>query len=289
MTVVLFHSGRSLPVFLKDSLQQLRLFNPDITVYFLTDTQHLTNPIFALHNILVVDKQKYISEDIQTFEVLYGRGKDDFWTITTTRLMYIANFIQEQNLHDVYHLENDVLLYTDIKNINPLFTKLYKNMAITVGGPDKCMTGFLFIKRPSALRDMVGFFIKLLKSNTIHNIRKQYGMDMVNEMTLIRVYSRDHPNLLEFLPILPFGDFAENFSAFNSIFDPASWGQYVGGTTDGVPGAKPDDHYIGVLLRQNLDYTVVWHKGIPYFKYDGHEVKINNLHIHSKNLYKYLS
>lgn len=289
----MFHSGKSLPVFLKDTFKQLRLFNPSVTVYFITDREYLIDPVFALHNIQVVDKQEYISEDIQTFCVLYRRGKDDFWTITTTRLMYIANFIKEQNIHDVYHLENDVLLYTDIEKLNTTFTKTYTDLAITVGGPDKCMTGFLFIKRPQALKHMTDFFIKLLKSNTIHNIRKQYGMDMVNEMTLMRVYSKDNPNLLRFLPILPFGDFAENYSSFNSIFDPASWGQYVGGTLDGIPGAKPDDHYIGLLLRKHLEYTVIWkqeEKGrVPYFKFDGQEVRINNLHIHSKNLHLYLS
>jgi hypothetical protein len=293
MDIVMFHSGKSLPVFLKDTFSQLRLFNPTTTVYFITDREHLADPVFTLNSINVVDKQKYISDDIQTFCVLYGRGKDNFWTITTTRLMYIANFIKEQNLHDVYHLENDVLLYTDISEFNFQFTKLYTDLAITVGGPDKCMTGFLFIKRPQALQHMVGFFIKLLKSSTIHIIRKQYGMDMVNEMTLMRVYSREYPNLLKFLPILPFGDFAENYNMFNSIFDPASWGQYVGGTLDGVPGAKPDDHYIGLLLREHLEYTVIWkqeEKGrVPYFKFDGQEVRINNLHIHSKNLHLYLS
>jgi len=289
MDVVMFHSGKSLPVFLKDTFKQLRLFNPTVTVYFITDRAHLADPVFTLHNINVVDKQKYISEDIQTFCVLYGRGKDDFWTITTTRLMYIANFIKEQNIHNVYHLENDVLLYTDIAELNHQFTKLYADLAITVGGPDKCMTGVLFIKKPSALSHMTNYFIKLLKSETIRNIRKQYGMDMVNEMTLMRVYSKEYPNLLKFLPILPFGDFAENYRAFNSIFDPASWGQYVGGTLDGVPGAKPDDHYIGLLLREHPEYDVIWKKGIPYFKFDGQEVKINNLHIHSKNLHLYLS
>jgi hypothetical protein len=207
--------------------------------------------------------------------------------------MYIANFISEQNIHDVYHLENDVLLYTDIEKLNSSFTKLYSNLAITVGGPDKCMTGFMFIKKPLALQSMIAFFIKLLKSGSIHNIKKQYGMDMVNEMTLMRVYSKGYPNLLKFLPILPFGDFADNYNSFDSIFDPASWGQYVGGTLDGVPGAKPNDHYIGLLLREHLEYTVIWKqkdKGrVPYFKFNGQEVKINNLHIHSKNLHLYLS
>jgi hypothetical protein len=116
---------------------------------------------------------------------------------------------------------------------------------------------------------------------------------MVNEMTLMRIYSKEYPELMKFLPILPFGDYSENYDEFNSLFDPASYGQYVGGTMNGVPGAKPQDHYIGRLLEQHPDYTVVWKQEkqgrVPYFKYDGQEVKINNLHIHSKNLNLYVS
>lgn len=293
MNIVMFHSGKSLPVFLGDCLKQLRLFNPDIPVYFLINREHLTNPVFNLYNITTVDMSKYVSNDVYTFDALYGRGRDDFWTITTTRLMYVENFIFSNSMQDVYHFENDVLLYADIKKMHPVFVKLYKDLAITVGGPDKCMTGFMFIKRALPLRRMTYFFVQLLKSNSIHKIRKQYKVDMVNEMTLMRIYSKEYPELMKFLPILPFGDYSENYDEFNSVFDPASYGQYVGGTMNGVPGAKPQDHYIGRLLEQHPDYTVVWKQEkqgrVPYFKYDGQEVKINNLHIHSKNLNLYVS
>ena len=109
----------------------------------------------------------------------------------------------------------------------------------------------------------------------------------------MRAYSKDHSDRMIPLPTLPFGDWSLNFDLFNSIFDPASWGQFVGGTPSDPAGAKPDDHYIGLLLREKPDYTVTWKSGccglVPYFKYDEKEVKINNLHIHSKNLSKFLS
>lgn len=293
MNIVMFHSGELLPIYLKDNFQQLRLFNPDIPVYFITDSFHMPNPVFSAYNIIVDDMSKYISRDIYNFEVLYGRGKADFWTITTTRLMYIENFMFSNKMHDVCHFENDVLIYTDIKKLKPLLTKLYKDLAITVGGPDKCMTGFLFIKKPEALRRMTYFFVELLRQNGVHKVKKQYGMDMVNEMTLMRAYSKEYPDMLRFLPSLPFGEYSENYDKFDSIFDPASWGQFVGGTLDGRPGAKPGDHYIGCLLKDNPEYTVKWvtenNRKIPYFQYNGSMVRINNLHIHSKQLNKYIS
>ncbi len=293
MTVVMFHSGNSLPVFLEYTFKQFRLFNPTVDVYFLTDKAWLSSPVFHLYNIHAVDKMKYESNDIHTFEVLYGRGESDFWTITTTRLMYIANFLREKNIHDAYHFENDVLLYLSLEEVNSIFTNTYKDLAITFGGPDKIMTGFMFIKNPKALSHLTTFILNLLHQYKLRDIRRQYKMDMVNEMTLMRVYSKEYPERIISLPTIPFGDWSKGFDLFNSIFDPASWGQYVGGTPEGIPGVKPEDHYIGQLLRERLDYTVIWKNGdckkTPYFRYDGKEVKINNLHIHSKNLHLYMS
>jgi hypothetical protein len=288
----MFHSGKSLPSFLECNFSQLRLFNPDIEVYFLTDRIHFDAAIFNTYNIQLVDKDKYLTDDIYTFQTLFGRGENDFWTITTTRLIYIANFLKEKNLHDVLHFENDVLIYTDLNKIQQTCSMLYKSLAITVGGPDKAMTGMMFIKSPKALSHFTFYILNLLKKFRVKDIKKQYGMDMVNEMTLLRIYMKEYPELLVTLPIMPFGEYSSHYDKFNSIFDPASWGQYVGGTLDGIPGAKPDDHYIGLLLRECPEYDVVWRwddekRKIPYFRFNKQEVKINNLHIHSKNLHLY--
>lgn len=289
MDVVMFHSGKELPAFLEDCLRQFCHFNPFSDIYFLTDNMHLGNSVFSKYEVDVRNKDDYYSENITRFKVLYGRGADDFWTITSTRLFYIANFLKEEELKDICLFENDVLIYEDLSKYDSLFPQLYKNLAITVGGQDKCMTGFMFIKNAESLLHMINFFMNMLKTTPVKEVKRRYGMDMVNEMTLMRVYSKEYPERMQLLPILPSGEFSENFSVFNSVFDPASWGQFVGGTLSEGPGAMPQDHYIGRLLKEHPDYTVIWKEGIPYFKYDEQEVKINNLHIHSKNLSKYMS
>ena len=293
MTIILFHSGNTFPPFIGDCLKQLRLYHKNIPIHFLTDHRWVLQHVFVENDIFVIDKDKYFSEDINIFEMLYTRGKDDFWTITSTRLFYLKEYITKMRLENVYHLENDVLLYHSLWDLNPVFRSLYQNIAITFGGPNKAMTGLMFIRKPSALAHLTDFILNLMKTRRLNDIKRDYDMDMVNEMTLMRAYSKEYPERMIPLPTLPFGDWSLNYDKFNSIFDPASWGQYVGGTQSDPPGAKPDDHYIGLLLRQHPEYDVVWHeekKGkVPYFKYDGQEIKINNLHIHSKNLHLYTS
>lgn len=291
MDTVMFHTGE-FPSFLEYTFRQFRLFNPSVNVYFLTDRRHTDNPIFKKYCILAVDKDLFYSDKIRQFELLFNYGKENFWTVTATRLIYIENFMTDMNLTDVYHLENDVLIYCDLKEHDYKFRSLYKNMAITIGGEIVAMTGFLYINNYKALSRMTQYFINMLKKLGVGGILNKYHIPMVNEMFLMRQYGLDYPQYLRNLPTMPFGEFSENYSEFNSLFDPASYGQLVGGTRTEGPGAKPQDHYIGRWLTANPQYGIIWKEEnglkIPYLNYDN-RIKINNLHIHSKNLSKYMS
>jgi len=295
MDVVLFHSGKELPVYLEYTFKQFRMFNPDVTVYFLTDTGVLTDAVFSKYNVVALDKDLFYSDKVKQYNDLAFYPADQFWTITTTRLTYIENFLKAYNLTDVYHFENDILLYYDLEEHHDRFQKLYEHMAITPGGPDRNMTGLLFIRNWESLALMTKFFIDMVSFYKEDELRAKYKTDMVHEMSLMKMYEIERgTEYLSYLPILPFGEFSYFYELFNSIFDPASWGQFVGGTTAGIPGAKALDHYIGQVLTDHPEYDVIWKKDdkdrkIPYFKYDDNEVKINNLHIHSKNLHKYMS
>ena len=294
----MFHSGSDLPDWIECCFKQFRLFNPDVTIHFITDAILLEDPLFKEYDILSYNKDLYYNEKEAEFEKMFNWPKG-FWTITTTRFMYIENFLKEHDLKDVYHFENDILVYFDLSKHHATFLRLYKYMAITPGGRDRNMTGFMFIKNWKALASMTAFFINIIRVHGLPKLREIYDTDMVHEMSLMRMYELTMGlRRLSYLPILPFGEHARNYDDFDSVFDPASWGQYVGGTAEGIPGAKPTNLYISQLLIANPDYTVVWkrdkeERNIPYFryndKYDDHEIMINNLHIHSKNLHKYMS
>ncbi len=294
INLVMFHSGYSLPDFLEYTFHQIRLFNSAINVYFLTDSALLNDIVFKKYNIISLDKNEFYSDKIKKFESCFNYSSNDFWTLAATRLIYIENFLNAYNLEDVYHFENDILLYYNLDIHHDKFKMYYKNIAITTGGPDKSMTGFMFIKNHKSMSMMTDFFVDTLQTYGIYGTMRKYPMDMVNEMSLMKFYGVEKGNeYIQNLPILPFGDYSEHFEDFNSIFDPASWGQFVGGTRVEGPGAKPQDHYIGVLLKNNPKWNVVWQKNndlsVPYFDKDGELFKINNLHIHSKNLKNYIS
>ena len=75
---------------------------------------------------------------------------------------------------------------------------------------------------------------------------------MTNEMVLLLIYSKEFgKDYLDYFPILPYGEYSYNYKHFKSIFDPASYGQYVGGSRTEGPGAKWSVHYIGQEFINN--------------------------------------
>jgi hypothetical protein len=292
MDLIMFHSGEQLPEYLKYTFKQFRLFNPDVKVHFLTDKIFLKNEIFKTYNINAVDKDYYYSRKIEEIQNCFTRKANDFWMITITRLIYFENYINQHSLENVYHFENDVLIYHTLEEHDEQFKRLFPYLAITIGGNDKAMTGFMFIKNVIGISLMTRYFISILKKYGEKGIIKHYGVDMVHEMSLMRIYNKDKGE--KYLSSLPSLLTSLYFPEFLSLYDPAAFGQYVGGTRNEGPGAKPTDHYISQLMIEHPEYDVIWEKDeknrkIPYFDMRNFKTKINNLHIHSKNLHLYVS
>lgn len=300
MNVVLVHIGATgpfidstaLPSYLGDCIRQYSLFN-ESKLYVLTDRENIEG-LQDYEQVIPVPLEDYYSDKIPQLCALYNYPERNFWTVSITRFVYLENFLRENNLQHVYHFENDILIYFDISKFHHLFKQLYSNIAITPGGLMKTMTGFMYIDNYRSLGHMMDFFIDVLTKLGTAGECEQYKFDMTHEMSLMWAYNREWgPRHMAYLPILPFGAFSQNFDKFNAIFDPASWGQLVGGTRWEGPGARLADSYVGQVLKAHPQYDVAWktegNLKIPYFGYDGNLVKINNLHIHSKNLSPYTS
>ncbi len=299
MTVVLLHQGCTGPYiystdppdYLNECLKQYSTFNEG-KIYVLTDRDNLIK-LEKYPQVITAALEDYHSEKVDRLHTVYNHPQNDFWMVALTRFVYLEEFMRLNKLRHVYHLENDVLIYFNISEYHETFKQLYKNLAITSGGPDKCMTGFMYIDNWQALARMTDFFIGILARLSENEIRSIYGCDMVHEMSLMAAYRRESPDHMACLPTLPFGNFSQHFDKFNAVFDPATYGQFVGGSRTEGPGIIPADHYIGRLLEENPEYGVEWlvEDGlkVPYFNFGSGRVKINNLHIHSKNLSSYVS
>ena len=304
--IILTHIGDSLPNYLEDCLKQLRIFNPDIDVVILCNRVNLDNDILKRHNIGSYPIEDIHTDSINRFIGLFGRGSTnshlsnivygsgDYWCVTATRLFYLYEYAKKFNISDFFHFENDVLIYENLNNLLGKFKTLYPGkIAVTRGGYNKIMTGFTYISSSDVLGLVLDHMVGTLNSS-VNLLMGKYNIDMVNEMALLHIFQIDNPTIMCNLPILPIGTYSENFQNFESVFDPASYGQFVGGTPGNpIPGAKPPDHYIGQEMMSDPSMSVSFMDvnglKIPYLLYRDSIIKINNLHIHSKELKKYLS
>jgi hypothetical protein len=87
--------------------------------------------------------------------------------------------------------------------------------------------------------------------------------------------------------------FCNHFEKFHSIFDAAAIGQYLGGTDPWHGHSNPG--FINESCVFNpTNFKFLWKKDeqgrkIPIIEYQNQQWKINNLHIHSKNLSQFKS
>jgi len=296
LEIVLTHIGpTSLPDYVSVTIGQIRRFNMDVVITFIANEDNLNRVGRVDSDVNLVDERSVRSARVSEMLLLLKRREDDFWGVTTSRILYVEEYMRVFNKENIIHFENDVLLYFDLRVHWDAMLE-FKSLAITKGGVNQIMTGFFYIKSYFSLKHMIDFWMGVLRQHTIKELRRRFGVGMMNEMTLFFIYSQCvNEDYLDYFPILPRGEYSYNIDRFNSLFDPASYGQFVGGTdSKKEPGFLDKRHYIGreMLLYPN-DYGVIWDvdeagRRCPYLVYTDGRMRINNLHIHSKNLWRFI-
>jgi hypothetical protein len=110
---------------------------------------------------------------------------------------------------------------------------------------------------------------------------------MVNEMTLLAIFNQKSFHILPHMSI-DFGAYGEFDFRPEYVFDPGSYGQYLGGTNNGHgAGYAGDHHFIGEAINKGL-IKPIFEDHKPYVLCYGNKYPLFNLHIHSKKLEQFL-
>lgn len=181
-----------------------------------------------------------------------------------------------------FHLENDVMTYTNLSELLDNFKK--DKLYITMDAPKRCIAGIMFIPKSYNLSPLIENYM--------------YGKnDMLN---LVQYYIKN-PVMCDTLPIIQrnanydfsLNPFTKNFDVFDGIFDAAAIGQYLGGVD---PRNKRGDTrgFVNEMCVVNYSkYNFAWIKKnglyIPHIEISERYIPIYNLHIHCKNLKKFMA
>lgn len=285
---------------------QARLFNPHSPIYLVMNRNALTTEqdkhVFEYAHVNCVHcenlKQSIWHAEFIKKSPLNRKVRDGFWFKASERFFYLEELMRDYNLFNVVHLESDNLLYVDLSDIKEVLSEYV--IAATFSHDDRCIPGFIYFSAPQIITELVKCMVENASKGlddmySIGLFRKKYGELFIKTLPIImpdfikKNILKDHSGKKSLTPHI----FSYNFEKFNSLFDAAAYGQYIGGEDprNGSPSGPYIDPF-GVINSSLLQYE--WAEDnegrrIPYALYEGKKYRINNLHLHCKKLENFTS
>lgn len=267
--------------YILDNIKQLIRLNHE-SIYILTNKEffpkfeHFTDKIKLVNIDELNDNFNFYSKT--NIDKNFRNG---FWALTSLRFFYIYEFMKVYNIKDVIHLENDVLIYYNCKNIINNFEKEYlylpfdtfkRNIASIMYIPCHELLKTILDNYDYSKNDMENFYFIKNKTNLIKNLPIFPKFKNINNAEINFV--------------------SENFHNFNCIFDAAAMGQYLGG----IDPRNDSNNTVGFvnetcIIKYN-NFKFIWKEIYdikrPFLIIDNVEYIIFNLHIHHKDLHNFI-
>lgn len=276
VSVVLIHLGDNLPEYFNICVRQIRHYFRGRILACIPESAIIEDKTVERISIQSLNQDR-----ISQFDKTFMAEEGPFWSYTFKRLFVLEEIMRTCNLTDVWHIENDVLIYFD--------PATYRNLNETEGvyinpvGPKYATYACMHVCGLDGIDGMVqlnNWNLKILNEGKKVLAERYDEGGSVNEMLVAKeLYDM---GIARGLPTLPDAD-------TTVVFDGSAYGQYVGGTPfKPEPGWAEKERYVGEYFLDSRG-KIIWIDGEPYVKDRDlfHIVKIMNLHIHSKQLEKY--
>ena len=300
MIVVYSYIG-PLPEYTIDPIIQTRLFYKGPIYFILNDHSSPFVPMLRDHGVIIVPYEtvmdttfnECIQQYFHKFTILEGlKGREKLFIYAFERFFVLHQLMKQRDLTNVFFMELDNLIYDDPLKWEPACWSA--EMSFMFDNYDRCASGICFIQTQQVLSDFCACCLQYIIQT---DIRYQF----MTEMQALDAFWKAHPERVHLLPThwpsdrVPPGT-CQNYDRYNdTLFDSAGLGIYFGGT---------DPIHTGGLIMTGgrsiwsaIDYTpyrMEWKKDeegrqIPYIVWEQRWIRINNLHIHSKQLKPHLS
>jgi hypothetical protein len=290
-----------LPSYAVDTVHQTRLFYKGPIYFIMSDLQSPHRATLESYGVEFIsydglkDETFYdcIKEHYTKFSVVEGlKGRENLFVYAFERFFVLYHVMKQREWTDVLFLELDNLIYDDPLKWEETFSS--QPMAFMYDNVKRCASGICYIQSHDILFEFTQCCLEYIRETDIAN-------DFMTEMQALYAFWKKNPEKVQLLPIhwpsenVP-PETYENYHRYRkSIFDAAAIGVYLGGV---------DPYHTHGLVITGLrciwsiiDYTHYqydWREDeegrlIPYILNKDKWIRINNLHIHSKNLKPYLS
>jgi len=300
MHIVLTQIGNKKCPYLIQCIKQLLFFGND-KIILISNKFHenLLKNHKLLKKIIFVDENKVIKKKEHVIFLkntnLDKKFYNEFWIKTTERFFFIENICTSKRLKNIIHIESDNLIY---ENLNKFETNIKRfKILFNIANHHWCVPNIIYFQSYKEIKLLVDF---------IYNKNKFFFLkNNLNDQELCIKYFEKYKSLqITNFPIISKNVnvkneykkdtfFYKNFKVFNGIFDPAPIGQFLNGVDNNIHEIKGS--YLNkksIYNVEKLNIKFIKNKKIkkPYIILKNKKkIPILNLHMHSKNLKKFIS
>jgi len=273
MSIILVHIGSTIPHYIYDNLYQI--FNRTQCPVYIVLSNILVHTfkkeMVKLKNwrkiIIVSDSSLKLEKNHNTYKNFIKNYnltfRDNFWISTTSRFFYIAACMKQYDLTNIYHIENDNMIYFDTIDPMPM-NKIY----LVKDSDNRVIPSIIYIHNHEQADDLCNFISKTVQSSTT----------FINDMEILSKY----PNA-EYFNCDP--------SSNENVYDGCAIGQYLGNVdprnknlTSTLDRMTQPSGFINETCFFKVSDYIIKKVDQDYFIKGN---KIMNLHIHSKQLYQF--
>jgi hypothetical protein len=299
-----------LPEYIIFCIHQIRLFF-DGEIYLIVDD--LSSPyleiirptvhIIPYTNVMSEEWAKIIQEKRERFAIIDSLGhRRELFLRSFERFFLLKNLMKQLDRGGdggdgggCLFLEIDVMIYEDPRKFAEQFA--HHEICFTFDNIRRASGCYTFVRSAESLDPLLVYMTEYIYNSP----RTEY----INEMTALynfaEIINRTDPNFVHYLPVYwptsKFHNFShKSFKTYQSIFDAQPIGVYLFGMDIVHSGNKIQKgltpewtamNYTNCQFRWERDELG---RNIPYIQTDaGDWVRINNLHIHSKDLLSAIS
>lgn len=300
MNLVLSFVG-ILPKYVIDCIYQARLFYDGDIYLIINDLNSIYINDILKYNIHIIDYMNVKSDIFDNFSIRYInkfafvknlKGREELFLRTFERFYLVYNLMKNNNIYDVLFIELDNLIYDDPNKWVKIFSE--NELCYMYDNIDRFSSGIMYIKSFKSLEvflDVIKDYIANTKGfiSEMGALSKLY--DKLSDTKNIQILPTYWESYVEGYNKITY----ENFYKYNSIFDSAAIGIFLGGMD---PCHNKGEIVKGTRWRYSkIDYTnnkfewFIDDKGRKQpFIWNGDKwILINNLHMHSKVMDTFLS
>lgn len=303
--IIYVYLSPELPEYVYVALEQARLFNPKTNIFLIANLQAINQGqvILRHHNILsVAAEHLHPSKEHEQFNAtstLDTHSYGGLWRKSTERFFYMQELIALYNLKTVIHVEADVMLYVDVLELQEGFYH-YAGIGAVFDCDYRCIPSVIYISNEKAINHLATFIAQnasrgLYDMHILAEYRNTYTAEYIDNLPLLMPEYLENNSLVNSLGqgTTRARSYVNNTESFKSIFDAAAIGQYLGGVSPVHGTPKPGFINETCLFNPSLA-TYEWRKdtqgrNVPFVHYNRAAYRINNLHIHSKQLHLFKS